>query len=111
MENKCNILVVDDMVGPREALRMILKNKHEVGFDIRLTLLGHIQRGGSPTAFDRLLATRMGVRALEVLRDGQSGVMVNLEGRETGTIAIEKAIAKTREINPSYFDLARILAR
>jgi len=88
-----------------------LKNKHEVGFDIRLTLLGHIQRGGSPTAFDRLLATRMGVRALEVLRDGQSGVMVNLEGRETGTIAIEKAIAKTREINPSYFDLARILAR
>ncbi|MBZ0279505.1 MAG: 6-phosphofructokinase [Anaerolineae bacterium] len=96
-----------------EAIDLVtyLKNKHEVGFDIRLTLLGHIQRGGGPTAFDRLLATRMGVRALEVLRDGQSGVMVNLEGRETGTIPIEKAIAKTREINPSYFDLARILAR
>lgn len=88
-----------------------LKNKHEVGFDIRLTLLGHLQRGGSPTAFDRLLATRMGVRALEVLREGQSGVMVNLEGRETGTIPIEQAIAKTREINPQYFELARILAR
>lgn len=88
-----------------------LRNHHEVGFDIRLTLLGHIQRGGSPSAFDRLLATRMGVRALEVLQEGISGVMVNLEGRETGTIAIEQAIAKTREINPDYYALARILAR
>lgn len=88
-----------------------LRNQSEVGFDIRLTLLGHIQRGGSPTAFDRLLATRMGVRALEALREGQSGVMVALDGRDLTLIPIEKAIAKSREINPSYFELARILSR
>ncbi|MBL8160782.1 MAG: 6-phosphofructokinase [Anaerolineae bacterium] len=88
-----------------------LRNQSEVGFDIRLTLLGHIQRGGSPTAFDRLLATRMGVKAFEALREGQSGVMVALDGRDLTLIPIEKAIAKSREINPSYFELARILSR
>jgi 6-phosphofructokinase 1 len=88
-----------------------LRNQTEVGFDIRLTLLGHIQRGGSPTAFDRLLATRMGVKAFEALREGQSGVMVALDGRDMVLIPIEKAIAKSREINPNYFELARILSR
>ncbi|HVO41633.1 MAG TPA: 6-phosphofructokinase, partial [Aggregatilineales bacterium] len=48
---------------------------HSVGFEVRITILGHIQRGGSPSAFDRLLATRMGVRAVDYLRDGPCGVM------------------------------------
>ena len=88
-----------------------LKQKTEVGFDIRLTILGHLQRGGSPSAFDRLLATRMGLKALEALRAGESGVMVALNDRDMTTIPIEQAIRKTKEINPSYFDLARILSR
>ncbi len=88
-----------------------LMTKSEVGFDIRLTILGHIQRGGGPSAFDRLLATRMGVKALEALRDGQSGVMTALDDRDIETIEIEKAIARTRPINPKYFELAHILSR
>jgi 6-phosphofructokinase 1 len=86
------------------------KNKN-VGFEIRLTILGHIQRGGSPSAFDRLLATRMGVRALEALREGQSGVMVGLQGREIQTVLLEDVTTKMRQINEHYYELARILSR
>lgn len=88
-----------------------LESRGDVGFEVRLSILGHVQRGGSPSAFDRLLATRMGVKALEALREGQSGVMVALDGPEMTTIPIEKAIGRTRPINPSYFELARILSR
>ncbi len=88
-----------------------LKKKSEVGFDIRLSILGHVQRGGSPSAFDRLLATRMGVKALEAILEGQSGVMVALDGRDMTTIPLEKALARVRPIGQSYYDLARILSR
>jgi 6-phosphofructokinase 1 len=88
-----------------------LKAKTDVGFDIRLTILGHIQRGGGPSAFDRLLATRMGVKALEALREGESGMMTALNGRDIETIPIESAISQTRPINPKYFELAHILSR
>ncbi len=88
-----------------------LSQKGDVGFEVRLSILGHIQRGGSPSAFDRLLATRMGVKALQSLLDGQSGMMVCMSGREMDLIPIEKAISQVRPINPNYFDLARILSR
>lgn len=92
-------------------LATYLNENTDVGFEVRLTILGHIQRGGSPTAFDRLLATRMGVKALEVLREGQSGVMVGLDGRDISTIALDKCTAQTRAINEKYFEMARILSR
>lgn len=91
-------------------LEAFLKGKH-VGFEIRLIILGHTQRGGSPSAFDRLLATRMGVKAVEVLRNGESGVMVGLDGREMGTTPLEEVTSKMRTISESYFDMARILSR
>ena len=94
--------------GP--ALARYLEQKH-IGFEIRLTILGHTQRGGSPTAFDRLLATRMGVYAIELLLSGESGKMVARIGREQTPIALAEATARTRQITPEYFDLARILSR
>ncbi len=92
-------------------LAAYLDKKESVGFEIRLSILGHIQRGGSPTAFDRLLASRMGVRALEALQEGQSGVMVGLQGREIKTVSLEEVTTKTRQINESFYELARILSR
>jgi 6-phosphofructokinase 1 len=87
-------------------------SKHPtIGFEIRLTILGHIQRGGSPTAFDRLLATRMGVKAVRALMEGQSGMMTALNGRKMDMIPIEEAISQIRPISDSYFDMARFLAR
>jgi len=92
-------------------LAAYLDENPDVGFEVRLTILGHIQRGGSPTAFDRLLATRMGVRALEALRAGESGVMVGLDGRDISTISLEEATSQIRAINEKYFEMARILSR
>ncbi len=87
-----------------------LEQKH-IGFEIRLTILGHTQRGGSPTAFDRLLATRMGVYAVELLLGGETGKMVARIGREQVSVPLADSTARTRQITPEYFDLARVLSR
>ncbi len=79
--------------------------QHEVGFDVRITILGHIQRGGRPTAFDRLLATRMGVAAVHELLAGNTGVMVGLRGRKMQPVPLEEATACQRELNPEYLEL------
>ncbi len=93
------------------ALTDYLSKDPDVGFEVRLTILGHIQRGGKPSAFDRLLATRMGVKAVNTLREGTSGVMVALAGRKMDTISLEEAISKVRPINEDYFQMARFLSR
>lgn len=84
--------------------------KKAVGFEIRLTILGHTQRGGSPTAFDRLLATRMGVEAVDRLLAGETGIMIARRGREQSTIPLEEVTQKTRSITEEYFKLERVLA-
>jgi 6-phosphofructokinase 1 len=86
-------------------------NKHDIGFEVRTTILGHVQRGGRPTAFDRLLATRMGVAAVKALLDGQSGVMVALDGTSITTRKLEEVIGKQRPINPHFTEMAKILTR
>lgn len=92
-------------------LEEFLNKNPNVGFEIRLTILGHIQRGGSPTAFDRLLATRMGVKAVEFLREGQLGKMTALAGREIKPIDLEEAVSKLRPISDGYYEMARFLSR
>ncbi len=84
---------------------------HNVGFEVRITILGHIQRGGSPSAFDRLLATRMGVKAVECLADGTYGVMIGLNGRDMSPVPLEDVTSKTRSANLEYYDLADVLSR
>lgn len=84
--------------------------KQHVGFEIRLTILGHIQRGGSPSAFDRLLATRMGVEAVKRLMSGDSGVMVSRQGRVQTTVPLGEVTSQQRNISEDYFELARVLA-
>ncbi len=93
------------------ALMDYLNQDPNVGFEIRLTILGHIQRGGKPSAFDRLLATRMGVKSVELIHAGVSGVMVALSGRKMETIALEEAVSKLRPINEDYFRMAKFLSR
>ncbi|MBI4549070.1 MAG: ATP-dependent 6-phosphofructokinase [Ignavibacteriae bacterium] len=66
------------------------------GVETRVTVLGHLQRGGSPTAFDRILATRFGAMALQAASRGEFGCMVSLRGRDVVTIALEETINKRR---------------
>ena len=62
------------------------------GYDLRPTVLGHIQRGGSPSAFDRILATRMGSFAVDLLLDGQNGLMIGSDGDKLMTTSLETAV-------------------
>ena len=83
----------------------------EVGFEIRLSILGHMQRGGRPSAFDRRLASMLGMRALQALRNGQSGVMSVMQGKELTLVPLSEVIARRRQVNERYYELARILSR
>lgn len=86
-------------------------NKHDIGFEVRITILGHVVRGGRPTAFDRMLATRFGISAVEALHDGQSGVMMALEGTTIVSRELEEVIGNQRPMNPQYAHILDVLTR
>ena len=83
----------------------------DIGFTTRVSILGHIQRGGKPSAYDRLLASRFGVKAVEFLLEGYSNVMTGLNGREILPVPIEDVVSQKRSINPDYLHMAQILSR
>lgn len=95
----------------REVADFIARTKEDEGFEARLTVLGHVQRGGSPTAFDRILATRFGAKAVYSLRDGVSGSMVCLKAGRIHTVPLQHALAHKRALDMEVFGLARVLAR
>jgi 6-phosphofructokinase 1 len=70
--------------------------------ECRVTVLGHLQRGGTPSAFDRILATRFGVKSAELCFDGVGGVMVALRGRDIIAVPISDIGGKTRKVNPDH---------
>lgn len=82
----------------------------EAGHDARSTVLGHVQRGGSPTCFDRLLGTRFGAAAVDNLMSGNKGVMIGLAQGEMVTVALEEVLASHPELNPELLRLAEPLA-
>ncbi|UNC91538.1 6-phosphofructokinase [Candidatus Contubernalis alkaliaceticus] len=80
------------------------------GMDTRVTILGHLQRGGTPTAFDRNIASRMASRAVDFLREGRTNLMVGLvDGEITGT-ELTYALGQRKVVDEEIFELAKILA-
>jgi 6-phosphofructokinase 1 len=77
------------------------------GFETRVSVLGHIQRGGTPTAFDRVLATRLGVAATDLAISGHTAVMTAVRGTEILPISLEEACAGVRGVDEKLFDVAR----
>jgi 6-phosphofructokinase 1 len=77
------------------------------GYETRVSVLGHIQRGGTPTAFDRVLATRLGVAAADLAIDGKSGVMAAVRRSEIVAVPMEEACAEIRGVPEDIFDTAR----
>jgi phosphofructokinase-like protein len=77
------------------------------GFETRVTVLGHLQRGGSPTAFDRVLATRFGVAAVDLAAAGRFGEMAALRGMEVVGVPLAEACADVRGVDPALLDVAR----
>src|SRR5215467_8323130 len=79
------------------------------GFETRAVILGHIQRGGSPTPFDRMLATRYGVHAIDLVHQNQFGRMVSLRGSNITSVPIADAVSRTRYVSQEYIDVAASL--
>jgi 6-phosphofructokinase 1 len=78
------------------------------GYETRVTVLGHIQRGGSPTAFDRVLGTRYGVKAVDLLQERKYGSMVCLRGNKIEDIPLKDAMTKLKFVDPELIQTAEI---
>jgi 6-phosphofructokinase 1 len=73
------------------------------GFETRVTILGHVQRGGTPTAFDRILATRFGIAAIDAVHDGAFGQMVALQAGEIVRVVMADAVGKLKTVDPALY--------
>jgi phosphofructokinase-like protein len=78
------------------------------GFETRVTVLGHIQRGGTPSAFDRVLATRFGVHAADMVARGEFGKMAALRGNAVISVPLLEATATLKTVDPAYFSVAEV---
>lgn len=112
-ENKkaSNIVIIAEgcQLGNAYGIADQVKEKLDY-FDIRVTVLGHLQRGGSPTTMDRVLASRLGVAAIEGLRNGQSKVMVGVVNNLIAYTHIHEAIKTEKRLDPEEFRVAKILS-
>jgi ATP-dependent phosphofructokinase / diphosphate-dependent phosphofructokinase len=97
-----------DLRGIGDALAR--KIEQETGFETRAVVLGHLQRGGSPTAPDRLWATRFGDAAVDLLQSGRTGTLPVARGSRVETATLRAAVATTREVPPDIVELVRRLA-
>jgi len=82
--------------------------EQRTGFESRMTILGHIQRGGTPTAFDRVLATRFGVAAMDAVADGAFGQMVGLHANDIVRVDLGTALAEPKLLDPSLYETAEV---
>jgi 6-phosphofructokinase 1 len=78
------------------------------GYETRAIVLGHVQRGGTPTAFDRVLATRFGIAAIDAVHDGEFGSMVALRAGDIVRVPLADAIAELKLVDPALYDVARV---
>lgn len=78
------------------------------GFETRVSVLGHIQRGGSPTAFDRVLGTRFGVKAVELIKNKKFGKMVALAGIKIMDVPLEDAVKALKTVDMELYDIAKV---
>lgn len=86
-------------------------HRERLGFELRVTILGHVQRGGAPSAFDRLLATRLGAAATAALAAGKHGVLIGQQRGEIATTPLSEVASRHKVLDISLVELARVLAR
>jgi 6-phosphofructokinase 1 len=109
-KNSSIVLVAEsELTGGAMGLAQRVKNEYPQ-YDVRVTILGHIQRGGSPTATDRILASRLGNAAVEALLEGQRNIMVGVQNDELVNVPFVKAIKKDKPINRELLHTLRVLS-
>jgi 6-phosphofructokinase 1 len=105
------ILVAAEGIKPQATeLSALITKREDVPYESRLTILGHIQRGGSPSAFDRLLAARLAARAMEEFAAGRTGTVVGFRSMMTVTTPLEEAINEPQAFSKEAYRFAEILA-
>jgi 6-phosphofructokinase 1 len=77
------------------------------GYETRVTVLGHVQRGGSPTPRDRVLATRYGLKAADLVEEGRFGTMAALQGDEIVAVPLADAVAALKTVPPEWYEVAK----
>ncbi len=102
------LVIVAEGVGKANDIASSIKLL--AGHEVRVSVLGHIQRGGSPSAMDRILAARLGQKAVDALMDGKSDAMVGYQGKEIKIIDFEYIFKYKRKIDKNLYDLAFILS-
>ena len=106
------VVVAEGAQNDGEALVRYFREHHDrLGFEPRLTVLGHVQRGGTPTFADRMLATRLGAAAVEQLANGKHGVLVGLVRDEIHTTPLAEVARTRKKLDTRLLELARVLAQ
>ncbi len=109
-KNSSIVLVAEsELTGGAMGLAERVKKEYPQ-YDVRVTILGHIQRGGSPTASDRILASRMGEAAINALLDGQRNVMIGIQNNEIVYVPINRAVRNDKPINRDLLNTVKILS-
>jgi 6-phosphofructokinase 1 len=108
----CIVVVAEGYKPGTQALVDYLnERREELGFEVRVTVLGHIQRGGSPSAYDRLLATRLGAAAVTELYNDHHGQMVGIKDRKVVTTPLEEVTCGCIELDLDLYELAKIMEK
>lgn len=105
---KHSIIIVAEGVGKGFEIGNEIEKR--TGFETKVTILGHVQRGGSPSALDRMMSSQMGAKAVDLLVEGKKGVMVGMKKGELIHLPFEDAAKNTRSIDLSLYHLARSLS-
>jgi 6-phosphofructokinase 1 len=106
------VIVAEGAKFNAEAMAAYFKtHQQKLGFSLRVTTLGHVQRGGNPGAFDRILATRLAGGATEALARGEFGVLVGTVRGEIKTTPYPEIVGKQKPLDPRLLELAGILAK
>jgi 6-phosphofructokinase 1 len=104
------IVAAEGIAGGCTALTQQLTESN-IGFTLRTTTLGHVQRGGTPTVFDRLLGTRFGAAAVQQIAVGKTGVLLGHDGRQIVPIRLQEVVGRARQLDSALLELAGVLAR
>lgn len=109
-KNSSIVIVAENpTTGGAQGMAELLKKNHPE-YDVRVTILGHLQRGGSPTAYDRILASRMGVAAINALLEEQRSIMIGLKNDEIVYVPFSKAIKDDKDVQPDSVQALQILS-
>jgi 6-phosphofructokinase len=81
--------------------------EERTGYETRVTVLGHVQRGGTPTARDRILATRYGLKAADLVHDGRWGAMAALKGDDVVDVPLRDAVAELKTVPSEFYEAAK----